>query len=104
LLSVKVLALGGCPLEVPPVDEAAFAPPPGTYYVEQREGKLYYYQLAEVREADGRWIELIDDGTWFTGPGFYRLSDDHVWSRDETAEGLTLDDLIQLHDPRPTAE
>ncbi|MFQ5806658.1 MAG: hypothetical protein ACE5I3_09430 [Phycisphaerae bacterium] len=99
LLSVGGLVLGGCPLEAPPVDETA--PAPGTYYVEQWQGKLYYYQLAAVRGAAGRWIELHEGGAWYVGPGFYRLSDDRVWSRDDNAEGLTLDDIIQLHDPPP---
>jgi hypothetical protein len=86
------------------VDEAGLAPAPGTYYVEQREGGLFYYQLAEMRGAEGRWVELYDNGAWFAGPGFYRLSEERVWAPDENAAGLTLDDIIQLHDPPPPLE
>jgi hypothetical protein len=100
LVSAGASAIGGCPLPVP-VDEATLTPAPGTYFVEQREDKLYYYDLAVVRGAEGRWVALDDDGMWFTGPGFYELSEDHVWSRDEDTEGLTLDEVIQLHDPPP---
>lgn len=101
LLSFAAVGLSGCVWVGPPLGEMDLGPTPGTYYVEQQEGKLEYYELPDVRGADGRWIELDDEGVWFTVPGFYRLSEDYVWSRDASAEGLTLDDFIQLHDPPP---
>lgn len=101
LLSVGLMALGGCPLEAPLVDDVEPGAEPGTYYVEQVEGKLYYYELAEVRGAENRWIELSEEGEWYVGPGVYRLREDHTWSRDADAEGLTLDEIIQLHDAPP---
>jgi hypothetical protein len=103
LLSIAGVVLGGCQLLPPPAD-IPLLPPPGTYYLEAQDGQLYFYQLAEVRGANNEWVALPDAGAWFTGPGFYRLSEDSVWSRDENTEGMTLDDLIQLHDPAPPPE
>jgi hypothetical protein len=96
-----LFGLGGCPQLAPPTDDVAIAPEPGRYYVEQFDGKLSYYRLSEWRGDESGWVELDDEGTWYTGPGFYVLSDDYVWSRDEDTEGMTLDDAIQLHDPPP---
>lgn len=101
LVSLVALTIGGCPLDAPPSDVALIGPLPGTYYVDQSAGKLFYFQLAEARGAENRWQELANDGAWFTGPGFYRLSEEYIWSRDEGAERLTLDEVIQLHDPAP---
>ena len=101
LLGIVVFGAGGCPMATPLGDGTLLGPEPGTYYVERVDGKLLYYQLAELRGDDDRWAELSDESGWFDGPGFYRLSADFVWSPDENAEGLTLDDLIQLNDPPP---
>jgi hypothetical protein len=100
-LGASLSALGGCPLGLPVIDGAAFSLSPGAYYVEQHDGRLCYYELAAVRGAEGEWVELNEDGAWFTSPGLYVLSEDYVWSRDQNAAELTLDDFIQLHDPRP---
>lgn len=102
-LLVGLCALGGCPMQSVPLDEQAVVLAPGTYYVEQYDDTLYYYDLAEVRGADQGWVPLLDEGEWFAGPGFYRLSKDYTWSRDENAADMTLDDIIQLHDPPPPA-
>lgn len=101
LLGVGLLTLGGCLPLVPLPDELTTLPEPGTYYVERHAGQLYYYQLAEVRGENDQWVALSADGAWYAGPGFYRLSEELTWSADESAEGLTLDDFIQLHDPPP---
>ncbi len=102
-LSLVLLAVGGCPLAAPPVNDIMLGPEPGTYYVERLDGKLFYYQLERVRGEDGNWVLLNEDGDWYEGTGFYELSEDYDWSWDEDAEGLTLDELIQLHDPPPPA-
>jgi hypothetical protein len=100
LVGAGVAGIGGCPLTAP-LNEAMILPTPGTYYIEQCGEQLCYYELPAVRGTEGRWVALPDDGPWFTGSGFDELSEDHVWSRDEDAEGMTLDEVIQLHDPPP---
>jgi len=104
LLTAAALGPGGCLWLAPPVHELETQPAPGSYYVEEHDGHLYYYELPAFRGAAGRWVELEDGGTWFAGPGWYRFSDDYVWSPDESAADLTLDDLIQLHDPPPVPD
>lgn len=101
LIGLGLLVAGGCPMVVPLVGDALLGPDPGTYYVERADGELSYYQLPEVRGQDGSWVRLTDDGEWYVGAGFYRLSEDYEWSWDEASEGLTLDDFLQLYDPLP---
>ena len=101
LIGLGLLVAGGCPMVVPLVDDTMLGPEPGTYYVDRFDDKLVYYKLAETRGEDSGWVRLNDDGAWYERPGFYELSEDHEWSWDEDAEGLTLDDFIQLHDPLP---
>lgn len=103
LLGIACSLLAGCPLEAPLID-GGMTPVPGTYYVEERADALYYYQLAETREAEDRWMMLHGGGAWYSNPGFYRLSENYAWTRDRATEGLTLDEFIQLHDPVPEPE
>jgi hypothetical protein len=103
LIRFGLLSLAGCPMATPLVDDTLLGPEPGTYYVDRVDGKLCYYKLAETRDADNEWVPLDDASTWYTGPGFYELSEEYEWSWDEEAEGLTLDEFIQLHDPLPAA-
>jgi hypothetical protein len=101
LIGLGLLVTGGCPMAMPLVDDPMLAPEPGTYYVDLVDGKLCYYKLPQTRDDDSGWVALNDDGPWYEGPGFYELSEDYEWSWDEDAEGLTLDEFIQLHDPLP---
>ena len=101
LIGLGLLVAGGCPMVVPLVGDALPGPQPGTHYVERSDGELFYYQLPEVRGQDGSWVRLTDDGAWYVGAGFYRLSEDYEWSWDQASEGLTLDDFLQLYDPLP---
>lgn len=93
--------IAGCPLEPPPDEQLAALPAPGTYYVAESGGTLWYLSLAEFRGEPHRWLPLPEGGEWYTAPGFYRLSADGVWSADEESADLTLDELLQLHDPPP---
>lgn len=78
------------------------SPETGSYWVEMRNGQLHYFELPEERNVSGRWIALGDDLTdWFDGPAFYLYSAEKGWSRDPDAEGITLDDVLQLYDPPP---
>jgi len=94
--------LGGCVM-TPPVDDTMFGPEAGSYYVDQADGKLQYFQLAQTRGEPGEWIRLHTDGEWYAGAGFYVIDERGVWSQDENAIGVTLDEVIQLHDPAPAA-
>lgn len=98
------LTIAGCPLPEPEQAEFNIAVQPGSHYVEDRDGKLHYYRLSDERGMPGEWVELIEDGAWFEGPGFYQFDDQASWSPDESAAGLTLDEFIQLYDPAPTPQ
>lgn len=100
MLSLGLFATGGCPLVLPET-QLAPSPEPGTHYVARIEGELFYLQFPEVRGERHQWIELYGEGEWYTGEGFYQLSEDYVWSRDQEIGDLTIDDLIQLYDPPP---
>lgn len=99
--SLGLLVLTGC-IMTPPVLDSVLGPTPGTYYVQQQDGKLFYYQLPE-RGENGEWIRLLDAADWYVGPGFYDLDGNSNWSWDEENAGLTLDEYIQLYDPAPAA-
>jgi hypothetical protein len=97
--------LGGCPTTVEPLDSAPVAVEPGSYWVADQDGGLAYFELPKHRGAAGRWIALEEaDNGWFSGPAFYIFDDAEGWRRDSDAEGMTLDEAIQLHDPAPTFE
>lgn len=97
--SLAMLMLTGCIMS-PPVLDTLYGPSPGTYYVEQHDTALYYYQLPE-RGGAGSWMRLVDSADWYVGPGFYDLDQNQNWSWDEDNAGLTLDEFIQLYDPTP---
>ncbi len=101
LIGLGLLLVAGCPMAAPPIDDAMLGPEPGTYYVDQVEHKLFYFQLAQTRGEESGWVRLHDDGGWYEEPGFYELAEDRAWSWDEDTEGLTLDEFVQLHDPPP---
>jgi hypothetical protein len=101
LIRFSLLAIAGCPLAVPVVDDATLGPEPGTYYVDRIDGKLCYYKLADTRDEDAVWVPLNDGDAWYQGPGFYELSEDYEWSWDEARVGSTLDEFLQLYDPLP---
>ncbi len=86
------------------ITAASTRPSAGTYWVEQRNGALAYFEMPQARNAEGRWTPLVEeDGTWFSGPAFYSLTGDGVWSRAGAYDGQVLDDLLQVWDARPAA-
>lgn len=101
-IAAFTMMIAGCPLPEPAQNDLKFALTPGTYYVEQHDSKVFYYQLAQTRGETGAWVELPSIGDWFVGAGFYVLDDESNWAVDQETAGLTLDEFIQLHDPAPT--
>lgn len=101
LAGLGLLAVAGCPMTAPLVDDTLLGLQPGSYYLDQVDGKLCYYQLPPWRGDESGWVALNDDGPWYQGPGFYELSEDYGWSWDEARENLTLDEFLQLYDPPP---
>ena len=101
LVSLGLLAVAGCPMTAPLVDDTLLGLQPGSYYVDQIDGELSYYQLPQWRGDESGWVALNDESIWYQGPGFYKLSENYEWSWDETREGLTLDEFLQLYDPLP---
>jgi hypothetical protein len=94
-----VLAPGGCPVAAPQLELPT--PTPGSYWITEDAGQLYYFQFPQDRDEQGQWIPLDDQADWFEGPGFYRLDEDLTWSPDVEFEGMTLDELLQVYDPPP---
>lgn len=101
LLGLGLLALGGCLLAPPVVEQTSLGLEPGTYYVARVEGEVSYLEFPEVPGETHRWVALAGEDGWFTGEGFYELSEDYAWSRDAELADLTFDDLLQLYDPLP---
>lgn len=102
VVGLGLLAVAGCPTSTF-IEDTLLGPEPGTYYVDLVDGKLCYYKLAQTDDEESEWVTLDDDGDWYEGAGFYELSEDYEWSWNEDAEGLTLDEFIQLYDPLPAA-
>lgn len=98
LLTVPLL-LAGCPLD----SAGSLEGLAGTYWVEHRAGELAAYALPATRGESGHWLTLETEvPAWYTGPALYEVADDGTWKRltDDTA--LTLDDVLQTYDPRPS--
>lgn len=80
---------------------------PGTYYVEQRDDKLFALGLARSdaptpdQTATEDWLQLSDPTEWYQGPGVYVLSDDMQWTPTQQTSTATLDEVIQLNDAPP---
>ncbi|MBN2446437.1 MAG: hypothetical protein JXO22_06925 [Phycisphaerae bacterium] len=94
--------LGGCPVSTVdlPDDTGTSVLAPGSYWIEEDSGTLVYYELPETTADSGEWATLIEaDTSWFSGPGWYALSEESEWERDASLDSLTLDDVIQTHDP-----
>jgi hypothetical protein len=97
--TAAALLAGGCPVQS---DVQVTTLPPGQYWVEQQAEKLVALELPAQRGDETRWTAVDEAAaSWFDGPALYALSDEFQWSRDPTADGFTLDDVIQLHDPPP---
>ena len=60
------------------------------------------FTLPEYRNEGGTWytFEQLAPG-WFAGPGLYEMQPDGTWLRLTTDNDLTLDEVLQLHDPPP---
>ena len=101
-LALGTFTLGGCPVGVDdPAQRLSDATESGQYWVEERDGGLYYFELPLQRQSAGRWTALEEESDWFSGPAFYSFSNDEGWTRAADADGLTLDDALQVHDPAP---
>lgn len=94
-----IMLTGGCPVAPAVLGESSV--PPGPYYVERLENGLHYYDLPAVRGASGRWVAILSDGEWYSGAGVYVHDERGRWCVDAASAGLTLDDLLQTHDPPP---
>ncbi|MBU0640288.1 MAG: hypothetical protein KKB50_15585 [Planctomycetes bacterium] len=107
-LLVVAMLTGGClpiPEDLTLAPQEPVAASPGTYWLDQQDGELFYFEFPPQRGTGGRWM-LLDEtvGDWFTGPGFYELSEDLSWSRDPDWDGVTLDEVMQLYDPPPAVD
>ncbi|MCK4341708.1 MAG: hypothetical protein KAY37_08305 [Phycisphaerae bacterium] len=95
-----VVLVAGCPVDPtqwPPAETYV-----GTYWVEYSDGELAAFELPAYRGEEGTWLTLATDlPTWYTGPALYEVSADGSWIRLTDDEDLTLDEVIQLHDPLP---
>ncbi len=96
----SLLAVAGCPVDstqLPAVDSVA-----GTYWVEYQDGQLSAYELPQYRGEPGTWRTLaVDRPDWYTGPALYEVNQNGSWLRLTVDDNLTLDDVMQLHDPPP---
>jgi hypothetical protein len=100
-LSVCPVALvAGCPIDAAQFDGPGV--PAGMYWVEHDDGELVLFELPAERSAEGTWFTFeTDPPEWYAGPALYELHDDGTWSRLSGDQTLTLDEIIQLYDPRP---
>lgn len=74
----------------------------GTYWVEYRDGELAAFALPTYRGEAGTWHTLTTARpAWYTGPALYEVNADGSWERLTDDPNLTLDDVLQLHDPPP---
>ncbi len=126
LAGFLALLPGGCPVEIAAPSGEPLALAPGRYWITQHQGQLYYFDLPEQRGQPGRRLTLPAgaglppqaalpgaDPAWFVGEGLYELRPDLTWtviqaaaSSDDAADAdateiLTLDAILQLHDPPP---
>jgi hypothetical protein len=100
LCTLAPAMIAGCP--VPPTLPDDRPESPGMYWAEYRDGELTLFELPRYRGEQGAWHTLGPDlPEWYGGPGLYLLSEDGSWSRLTTDRTLTLDEVIQLHDPPP---
>lgn len=111
--SIAALLLGGCPMPEPQVASTSTAststtvqtpgrPTSVRYWVQADGGGLMLYRLPSERSTDGEWFGLAGAPFWFTGDGLYEFVAETGWRRLD-AGGLTLDDVVQTLDLRPSA-
>jgi hypothetical protein len=98
LLAVSLVA--GCPAAR--VDGTWAASPAGIYWVEHTDGVLSTFELPAYRGEPGRWqaVETLPP-SWYAGPALYELDEDGDWAQMPASVGLTLDEVLQRHDPPP---
>ncbi len=110
LSSLSLMAAGGCPMAVEALDPmlagadfvAGAGIVPGTYWVEDFEGELLYFDLGRERGDEGRWVTIEDaDISWYAGPGMHEFDPSTGWRSTGRDAATSLDQLMQLHDPAP---
>ncbi len=105
---ISLAALGGCPSQFLDGADVGWSNedtlPPGTYYLQERNGFIAYFELPAARGMSGEWQPLAHSAPWFTVGGFYRLSEDRTWSLAAPLSEEALDEEILLNDPLPADE
>lgn len=110
LSALACLAAGGCPLAAESLDPTPAGDDlvadagivPGTYWVEDFESDLLYFELGRERGDQGRWVTIEDaDISWYAGPGMHEFDPSTGWRSTDSDAATSLDQLIQLHDPAP---
>lgn len=106
-LTLPILLVAGCPMDMAQLDASPvladmYPDLAGQYWVEYADGELAIFRLPQVRGDDGDWLEIAADmPTWYTGPALYEVDDTGMWQRVTQDDSITLDEIIQLHDPVP---
>ncbi len=102
-IGLPLLAVAGCPLDG--LQTSALDTLDGTYWVEYTKGELIIYELPAERADDALWYALAtDEPDWYEGPGLYDSGPHGQWSRTSDDDDRTLDEILQLYDPRPRPE
>lgn len=88
-----------------PFEAASLDMVPGSYFVEQREDKLFALSLARPDTLDAPneddWVP-VEATDWYSGPGVYVLTNELQWTPSRQLSA-PLDDIIQLNDAPPAA-
>lgn len=106
-LMFPVLLVAGCPMDMAQLDAtpglaSAYPDLAGLYWVEYADDELAIFRLPAVRGDDGDWLEIAADmPDWYTGPALYEVDAGGAWERITHDDSITLDEIIQLHDPVP---
>ncbi len=99
-VGLPLALVGGCPAVPEGIDLPASVA--GTYWVEYADGALAVFELPAQRGQEGVWHRFeAAEPAWYTGPAVYEVSEDGGWVRLSTQADLTLDEVLQLHDPPP---
>jgi len=103
LSTLAVVLMAGCPGDLLGIDRLADLA--GTYWVEYESGQLRLFELPEHRGEAGLWYNLpADPPEWFVGPGLYEIEPGGTGTPLLTDPSLTLDEVMQVYDPRPEVD
>jgi hypothetical protein len=103
LLALPLLLVAGCPMDAAQLS-GTLPLTSGTYWVEYADGQLAAYELPEQRTDGGKWYAISTDvPQWYTGPALYGVNPDGTWARITSDPNLTLDDILVVYDPKPSA-